>query len=396
MFKGYLIILSLALSSSLLGLKQMVVEKYINVESPLTDLYDTHNLHEINNVFSLFDLFEYSNMEICGNENEELAFRAPDCSELFISEYVEGTFENKFIELYNPTSSAITLVNYALEIYNNGSNTPNYVINLTGAIPPFDVFVIADPDETFALIPDQTTNNLSFNGDDVIALTKSGIIIDVIGQLGIDPGAAWTGSGCSTQNRTLVRSGNIKSGDTNGNDSFDPSFEWICYAVDEPTYLGAHVSDCEFPAPELQLVDNLAINQNCGFIMDFGNVISSGGTLDLTFTIENKGSANLHLGSFDITGDYSIVSPTVPLTIGAGDFQLVTVRFMPTTNGVLNGVFTITNNDSDEGSCVVNLTGIGYTPAPEIDIERNNFASISNGNTANTGNNTILAQEVTS
>jgi predicted extracellular nuclease len=36
-----------------------------------------------------------------------LNFAQAQCNELFISEYVEGTSNNKAIEIYNPTSNSI-------------------------------------------------------------------------------------------------------------------------------------------------------------------------------------------------------------------------------------------------------------------------------------------------
>lgn len=164
-------------------------------------------------------------------------------------------------------------------------------------------------------------------------------------------------------------------------------------ANDEGIYLDNIIIDVTggTPTPELQLVDNTATDQNCGYIIDFGNIASDGSTSDLTFDIENVGFADLNITSFGITGDYTITSPAAPLTISSGNSQTITVRFTPSANGTRAGVLTINNNDSNEGSCIVNLTGVGFTPTPEIDIERNTGASIVNGAAASTGRNTIFA-----
>jgi len=46
---------------------------------------------------------------------------AQDCSKLFISEYVEGSANNKAVEIYNPTDEAVDLSLYTVKRYSNGS-----------------------------------------------------------------------------------------------------------------------------------------------------------------------------------------------------------------------------------------------------------------------------------
>ena len=66
---------------------------------------------------------------------------AQNCTDLFISEYVEGSYNNKAIELYNPTNEAIDLSKYSLSRWSNGSTTPLNTI-LSGTIEANDAFVI--------------------------------------------------------------------------------------------------------------------------------------------------------------------------------------------------------------------------------------------------------------
>ncbi|WP_452230386.1 choice-of-anchor D domain-containing protein [Lacinutrix sp. MEBiC02404] len=154
------------------------------------------------------------------------------------------------------------------------------------------------------------------------------------------------------------------------------NLNWTCYSG------GAN--------PELQLVDDTATNQNCGYTIDFGTQ-GNGTNTDLTFDIENNGSVDLEISSLGIIGDYTIVSPAAPFNVTAGNNQTVTVRFTPTVIGTRTGILTINNNDLDEGACTVNLTGEGFIPVPEIDIERNSGNSIPDGAAANTAYNTIFA-----
>ena len=66
-----------------------------------------------------------------------------DCSQLFISEYVEGWGNNKALELYNPTATDINLSGYFVARYSNGSTTATVKnsVQLAGIVPAYGVFV---------------------------------------------------------------------------------------------------------------------------------------------------------------------------------------------------------------------------------------------------------------
>lgn len=126
------------------------------------------------------------------------------CSDLFISEYVEGTGNNKAIEIYNPTQNPISLANYRLIRWDNGNvhvepfpleAVLNLPVNIT--MPPNTTYVMAlnltDPAGTgqnapidlalqavadTLLCPGCATGTnesrvLCFNGDDAISLQKN-------------------------------------------------------------------------------------------------------------------------------------------------------------------------------------------------------------------------------
>ena len=82
-----------------------------------------------------------------------------------------------------------------------------------------------------------------FNGDDALTLEKSGVVIDRFGQLGVDPGSAWTGGGVSTLDQTLRRKPGIVTGDPNATAAFDPSVQWDSYPLDTASGLGAHTTN---------------------------------------------------------------------------------------------------------------------------------------------------------
>src|SRR5690554_4007116 len=72
----------------------------------------------------------------------------PACpTDLFFSEYVEGSSNNKALEIYNGTGEEIdfTQQQYIVKLYSNGATTAMFTYNLsTGSLAPGDVFVIAN------------------------------------------------------------------------------------------------------------------------------------------------------------------------------------------------------------------------------------------------------------
>lgn len=285
------------------------------------------------------------------------------CSDLFISEYIEGSGNNKYLEIYNPTNAPIDFdFNYEIRIYSNGAPTANTVIALYETVAAFDVFIIANSGASMAAIADRTSGVLSFNGNDAVALLKNGTIIDVIGQIGTDPGSEWSGTTCSqgTANGTLVRNSAVQSGDADGNNAFNPDIEWTCFAEDDISNLGSHTSTC-LVSNEIQLQLPIGTDISCGFTNDFGTQ-NIGDNSDIVVRVQNTGTLDLDITNLSFaTGiNFSIIgAPTTPFTITGGAFQDITVRFTPSDLGLFNDSLTITNTDSNEGSCFINLIGKG-------------------------------------
>jgi len=178
-------------------------------------------------------------------------------SELFFSEYIEGSSNNKALEIYNGTGSAINLATggYSVQMFFNGNPVSTLTINLTGAVADGDVYVLAQSSANATILAqaDQTNGAGWFNGDDAVVLRKGTTIIDAIGQSGFDPGAEWGTGLISTADNTLRRADTICAGDPNNLDAFDPSIEWEGFATDTFGGLGAHTTNCSAvdAAPEV-------------------------------------------------------------------------------------------------------------------------------------------------
>jgi hypothetical protein len=78
--------------------------------------------------------------------------RAQDCAELFFSEYADGQGNDKYLEIFNPTNSAVDLSNYGIVRFRNGAtlNTTTgvcsdcWVTPLQGSLAAGDVFLVVN------------------------------------------------------------------------------------------------------------------------------------------------------------------------------------------------------------------------------------------------------------
>ncbi|WP_020410846.1 ExeM/NucH family extracellular endonuclease [Hahella ganghwensis] len=166
-------------------------------------------------------------------------------TDLYFSEYVEGSSNNKALELYNNTGAEVDLSAYEIQFYFNGSSTPGATLNLTGVVPDGEVFVVANSNAVADIldVADFTSSVGFFNGDDAITLLNGGVVVDVIGQIGVDPGSEWGAGDTSTQNNTLRRQAAVADGDTDPYDTFDPASQWVGFANDSFDNLGSYSSD---------------------------------------------------------------------------------------------------------------------------------------------------------
>ena len=327
-------------------------------------------------------------------------------SHVIISQYIETNSGSspKGIEVFNISGSPIDFSLSPLEVYQgtNGSSCSTIVTINVGVLAVDGVWVIGTDD--LLIFSNANGTNVSgtsaegfiFNGDDALQLYLGGILQDQFGICGSDPGTAWTGGGVSTVNNNIQIKDAICDGALTGFTNPSIRYEQIANGS-TMTGFGNPPPSCSTALPELQLVDDASTNQNCAFTIDFGSVASDGNSSDKTFEISNIGYANLNISSFDVIGDFIVVNPIAPFVIAIGDSQSITLRFTPTSIGILAGELVINNNDSNEGSCKVNLTGEGFTPAPNIVVRgiTGSNPTIANGSTTSSPlNNTRFAQRV--
>jgi hypothetical protein len=233
-------------------------------------------------------------------------------TELYLSEYIEGSSNNKALEIYNGTGGSINLSDggYNVQIFYNGNSSAGLTVGLNGTVAAGDVFVIAQSSANPGILAeaDQTNGAGWFNGDDAVVLRQGTTAIDVIGQVGSDPGSQWGSGLTSTQNNTLQRKSTVSNGDADGSDAFDPSIEWNGFAQDTIAGLGSHTSSV--PAGDLvinEFVANHTGTDNREFVEIFGEAGTDYSTYALLQLEGDSGVAGvidtvINLGTTDADG----------------------------------------------------------------------------------------------
>jgi hypothetical protein len=299
-------------------------------------------------------------------------------SDLIISEYSEGSFNNRYIEIYNGTGASIDLSNYILKQSHDGEgwvSDVNSIYNkpLSGTLANEDVFVIASDDADASVTSEadlqitysdlvQGGKIVSFTGNDAIGLFKSTNLIDVFG----DPSSSSTiqvaGSAMGS-NHTMARKNSIFDGNTNWSNSSGTdaaSSEWIVYSEDTWSYLGSHDMDC---SPKITLSETT--------LTGFTYIYDDGPSAEQSFTVIGTNlTANISIAAptnYDIStttgGAFSATDPIV-LTQSGGDVSETTiyVRLAAglTADDYNSENITATSTDADDK--IVTCSGTVITP----------------------------------
>lgn len=342
------------------------------------------------------------------------------CSELFISEYIEGASNDKAIEIYNGTGVTVDLSNYTLERYSNGSATSSASIPLIGMLADGDVFVAynnsGNVNASIVAAGDLASGLINHNGDDAYSLNKNGVIVDIFGNIGCDPGNEWNDLGDGTANNVLYRQTNYTSGllsTINPPCNFPTlnATNWVSLDADDNfTFLGSHTANCSTPSTsscDSVFVINISVQQK-----SFGSVIQIQECSN-SFTIPNTGQIVTTNGvyndtltsvnSCDSIQPYDVfflpnLTKTVNATICQGDsFQLEgSNQFVFTENSytstivAANGCDTIvTTNLVVENPIITTSTDTIVCSGDIINLSANGTPIISWSTTENTNNITV-------
>ncbi|MBZ0241771.1 MAG: lamin tail domain-containing protein, partial [Bacteroidales bacterium] len=244
-------------------------------------------------------------------QDEATTSVAPLATKVFISEYVEGSSNNKAVEIFNADNFALDLTKLTIRLYSNGSPTPgNTWTGTSGTLPPGQSIVIynssADPE--IQAVGFESSAVTYFNGDDALDVVYDSQVTDVFGTIGTDPGASWPVAGVdgATADHTLIRKLTITQGNTDwassaGTDAANS--EWV---VKDKDYFG----NLSFVGTVLQGVSTNwtdVANWDMGLPDEFTNAIING-----SVTVNDIGECN------DLT-----ILPLAAVTVGAGQGLIV-------------------------------------------------------------------------
>lgn len=218
---------------------------------------------------------------------------------VMISKYIEGSGNNKAIEIFNGMTGTVDLAagSYVLQQYDNGSTSVSTNLALTGLIPGGSTLVVSRPafpsnyapNAALCAVPFSLTNKaLTFNGDDALVLRRGGAggtVIDRIGQVGPNvAGSLWSRA---ATDRTLHRKHSVLQGLTTSPANSFPMSEWSVLPQDDFSELGVHFFSLDDPtAPYNPSGYSLLLNTNAALLTPE----LDGGIGDISFYARAQGA----------------------------------------------------------------------------------------------------------
>ncbi len=263
-----------------------------------------------------------------------LAF-AQTTPDLFFSEYIEGSSNNKALEIYNPTGATVDLANYRiLQSVNGGGWQYTHTFPAGATLDAKDVWVICTTQTDVALFDTSKADEVlaypsvtHHNGDDARAIVKitgtDTLWLDIVGNATNDPGDGWPVAGVAngTKDHTLVRKETVTAGNTDWAASFGTNAddsEWIVYDMNTFSYLGSHT------ATSLPEVVKVTLQFNSSTVLD---------TLGSNGIVEVRGALGYTWATGAVLPGGKVISwdksSDLDMTNVGGDYWKVTFEMKP-------------------------------------------------------------------
>lgn len=235
-------------------------------------------------------------------------------SDLFISEYCEGSSNNKYIEIYNGTGADVDLTNYLVRKYY--SSTSYHEFTLSGTLANGSVYVIASSSAATEIKnkANLLNGNANWNGDDAIILYKNGVEIDIIGIVSATGGSEWVCAGLydAGDEQTWIRKPSVTGPTTDwalsaGTNALNS--QWIIRGQNYYGDLGTYNSY----APAFETITFQDFNAGFGLWTTYN--VSSNKNWFIDY-----GDAEINGYSQDMTSNDWLISPAINLDMYMNEF----------------------------------------------------------------------------
>jgi hypothetical protein len=343
-----------------------------------------------------------SDLAICAGTSTTLEVIFPNAAipGVFFSEYIEGTSNNKAIEIFNGTPDTINLANYRIGWSTNGGgwSTPHY----------FPAGATLAPHKTWVIVADQVSATyydtaladqvmpfpsiVHYNGDDArsVEVTTDGgqtwTIIDIFGDPDNDPGTGWPVAGVNnaTVDKTLIRKPEIYKGNTNWAavaGTTAANSEFVVHPVNYFADLGSHT----YIAPPVFSVTYLWSNNATTPSITVSPTVTTTYTVTVTDAVANCVAIDSVVVTVNpvpvvsLGADYNICDTAMTtLDAGAGFASYLwstgattqTISVSGATIGTNNTVaytVTVTNSFGCEATSTINITATDCSSIDEAD-----------------------------
>lgn len=187
-------------------------------------------------------------------------------TDLYFSEYIEGSSNNKALEIANSTSSTISLSSYVIKKQTNGAGSWSTGLSLSGTLNSSAKYIIVNSSISSVCYNKANANisttatELTFNGNDAVGLFKNGVLIDIIGNF--NGGTSNFAADVTLRRKTSV---------TLPKSSFLIS-DWNSYSSDTCNNLGSRISNEDIADVKLNAYPN---PNNGNFIINIENKSNS-------------------------------------------------------------------------------------------------------------------------
>jgi endonuclease I len=178
-------------------------------------------------------------------------------TELLFSEYIEGSSNNKALEIANNTGASVNLSVYSVKKQTNGAGAWSTGLTLSGTLNSGSKFTLVNSSIASACYNKAIANistastELTFNGNDALGLFKNGVLIDVIGTFN-------GGTSNFAADVTLRRKSTVTSPST----TFNLSTQWDSFTTDTCTNLGSKTSTKEIKEEAVIEPDGISLFPN--------------------------------------------------------------------------------------------------------------------------------------